>query len=234
MKRLLAATWLAFSLPAAAGELPSLGNLAQDEFRRLSEDLGAAFSYKGVTPATPLGLAGFDVGVEMSATDIRNSNLFRLAGNSASDYIVVPKVHVYKGLPFGLDVGAFIGGASEVSATLYGLDLRYAVLSDGIATPAVALRVSGTQTSDIGGLKVTTMAGDIMVSKKLTLVTPYVGAGVVRTVSEAKGLGLAEEDFRKSRVFAGLNVNLAIVNLAIEAEKLGNNTTLSAKAGWRF
>jgi hypothetical protein len=29
-------------------------------------------------------------------------------------------------------------------------------------------------------------------------------------------------------------VNFAVINLAIEAEKLGDNTTLSAKAGWRF
>lgn len=234
MKKMLLASLLACALPAAAGEFPSLGSLGQDQFRRLSEDLGAALSYKGVTPATPLGLAGFDVGLEVSATDIKNSELFRLAGNKSPDYIVVPKLHVYKGLPFGIDIGAFVGGATEVSATVYGLDARYALLSDGIATPAVALRVSGTRSSDIGGIKVSTMAGDLMVSKKLTIVTPYAGVGVVRTISEVKGLGLAEEDFRKSRVFAGLNVNFAILNLAIEAEKLGDNTTLSAKAGWRF
>ena len=234
MKRLLLASLLVFALPAAAGEFASLGSVSQDQFRLLSEDLGAAFSYKGVTPATPLGAVGFDMGLEVSATDIRNSDLFRLAGNSAPDYIVVPKFHVYKGLPLGIDIGAFIGGASNVSATVYGLDARYALLADGIATPAVALRVSGTRTSDIGGLKVSTMAGDLMVSKKLTIVTPYVGAGVVRTISEAKGLGFADEDFRKSRVFAGVNANFAVLNLAVEAEKLGNNTTLSAKAGWRF
>lgn len=234
MKRLLVASLLACALPAAAGEFPSLGSLGQDQFRRLSEDLGAAFAYKGVTPATPLGAVGFDIGLEVSATDIRNSDIFRLAGNDAPDYIVVPKLHVYKGLPFGVDLGAFVGGASNVSATVYGLDARYALLADGIATPAVALRISGTRTSDIGGLKVSTMAGDIMVSKKLTIATPYLGAGVVRTIADAKGVGFAEEDFRKSRVFAGLNVNLALLNLAIEAEKLGDNTTLSAKAGWRF
>lgn len=234
MKRLLLASILAVSLPTVAGEFPSLGDLSQDQFRRLSEDLGAAFSYKGVTPATPLGAVGFDIGLEVSATDIRNSDIFRLAGNSAPDYITVPKLHIYKGLPFGIDLGASIGGASNVSATVYGLDARYALLADGIATPAVAFRVSGTRTSDIGGLKISTMAGDVMVSKKLTIATPYIGAGVVRTISEAKGLGLAEEDFRKSRVFAGLNVNFAIVNVAVEAEKMGNNTTLSAKAGWRF
>ena len=234
MKRLLLATLLAGALPAAAGEFPSLGALGQEQFRKLSEDLGAAFSYKGVTPATPLGLVGFDIGVEVSATDIANSDIFRLAGNSAPDYIAVPKVHIYKGLPYGIDIGAFVGGAPEVSANLYGLDLRVAMVDDGVATPAVALRLSGTQTSDIGGLKVSTIAGDLMLSKKLTIATPYVGLGVVRTLSEANGTGLAEESFNTSRFFAGLNVNFAVVNLAFEAEKMGNNTTLSAKAGWRF
>lgn len=234
MKRPLAAALCALALPAAAGDLPSLGSLGQDQFRRLSEDLGAAFSYKGVTPATPLGLVGFDVGLEVSATDIRNSDLFRLAGGGAPDYIAVPKLHVYKGLPWGIDIGAFVGGASEVNATVYGLDARWAILDDGVATPAVALRISGTQSSDIGSLKVTTYAGDLMVSKKLTIATPYLGVGVVRTSADAGVGGLSDESFNKSRVFGGLNLNLAIVNLAFEAEKLGDNTTLSAKAGWRF
>lgn len=234
MKPLFAAALLLAALPAAAGDFPSLGSLGQGEFRRLSEDLGAALSYKGVTPATPLGIAGLDVGIEVSATDIRHASLFRLAGNDAPDYLVVPKVHLYKGLPFGFDLGGFVGGATDVGATLFGADLRYAVLSDGLATPAVALRASATRTTDLGGLKVSTMAADVMVSKKLTLATPYAGAGVVRTVAKVNGLGLAEEDFRKSRVFFGANFNFAILNLAVEAEKLGENTTLSAKAGWRF
>lgn len=234
MRPLLAASLLALALPAAAGDLPSLGALTQDQFRKLSEDLGAALSYKGVTPATPLGALGFDVGLEVSATDIQNADLFRLAGNASPDTIVVPKLHVYKGLPWGFDIGAFVGGATEVDATVYGLDARWAILDDGVATPAVALRLSGTQSSSIGSLKVTTFAGDLMVSKKLTIATPYLGVGVVRTNADPGTGGLSDETFNKGRVFGGLNLNLAIVNLAFEAEKLGDNTTLSAKAGWRF
>jgi hypothetical protein len=234
MRRLAAALLLACALPASAGDLPSLGALTQDQFRKLSEDLGAALSYKGVTPATPLGALGFDVGLEVSATDIQNSDIFRLAGNAAPDYIAVPKLHIYKGLPWGFDIGAFVGGATEVDAAVYGLDARWAMLADEVATPAVALRISGTQSSDIGGLKVTTFAGDLMVSKKLTIATPYLGVGVVRISTDPGIDGLSDESFNKSRVFGGLNLNLAIVNLAFEAEKLGDNTTLSAKAGWRF
>ena len=234
MTRLLLATLILGALPAMAGDFSSIGALSQDQFRKVSEDLGAALSYKGVTPATPLGLTGFDIGLEVSATDIRNSDLFSLAGSGSPDYIVVPKLHIYKGLPYGIDIGAFVGGASEVSATLYGLDARWALLDDGVATPAVAIRLSGTRASDIGPVRISTLAGDLMVSKKFVVATPYLGVGVVRTNSEAGGTGLSDEAFNKTRVFAGLNLNLAVLNLAFEAEKLGENTTVSAKAGWRF
>ena len=61
MKKILLAPLLAaLSLPAAA-DLTNLNALTQDQFRKLSEDLGAAFSYKGVTPATSLGPWGFDI-----------------------------------------------------------------------------------------------------------------------------------------------------------------------------
>ena len=73
-----------------------------------------------------------------------------------------------------------------------------------------------------------------MLSKKLTLITPYIGAGSVRVTSRADIAGLREENFNKSRVFIGMNVNFLLANIALEAEKMGDNTSLSAKAGFRF
>ena len=35
-------------------------------------------------------------------------------------------------------------------------------------------------------------------------------------------------------MFGGLNVNLAALNIAFEAQKMGDNVSLSAKLGWRF
>lgn len=231
---ILACALLAAALPAAAGGFSNLGALTQGEFRSLSEDLGAAAAYKGVTPATALGLVGFDIGLEASATDVKHGGLFRRAGNSEPDYLFVPKLHVYKGLPLGFDIGAFVGGMSNVNATLYGVDLRYALLEDSGATPALALRASGTRANDAGGIDLKTYGMDLMVSKRLAIVTPYLGAGRVRMKSSADGVALAGETLDKTRYFGGLNMNFAIVNLAIEAERLGDNTTVSAKAGWRF
>ena len=92
---------------------------------------------------------------------------------------------MYKGLFGGLDIGGFFAGATEVSATVFGADLRYALLDDRLATPAVAVRLSGTKATGLGDLSMSTAALDVMVSKKFTALTPYVGAGVVRVQSRA-------------------------------------------------
>lgn len=235
MKKSIAAALAAASaLGAHAGDFPTIRGIAQDEFRGLSKDLGAAFSYKGVAPAAPLGTLGIDVGVEVTRTSIEHESAFSRAGAGGVSDVIVPKLHVHKGLPGGWDVGAFVGGASEVSATLFGADLRYALLDDGIATPAVAVRLSGTRATGLGDLKVSTGTLDLMASKKFTVLTPYVGAGVVRTWSSVSDSPLRDERVNQSRYFGGLAFTLLAVNLAFEAERAGDNTSLSAKLGLRF
>jgi hypothetical protein len=234
IKRLVPLVLAASACAAHAADFSTLGALSQDELLRLSRDLGAAISYKGVTPATPLGLVGFDVGVEVTDTKMESSDAFSRAGAGGQSHLVIPKLHVYKGLPAGFDIGAFIGGSSDVSATVFGADLRYAILDDGLATPAVAVRLSGTKAAGLGDLSVNTIAFDAMVSKKLAFFTPYAGAGSVRVQSTAHNTALQEVTFNKGRVFGGLNVNLVGANLALEAEKMGGNTSLSAKLGLRF
>lgn len=234
MIRRLAPLLLLAALPIQAADFSTIGTLSQDEFHRISQDLGAAFSYKGVTPATPLGIAGFDVGVEVSETTMENSELFARAGAGNQSRLVVPKFHVHKGLFGGLDIGAFVAAAPDVSASLFGAELRYALMDDGIATPALGVRLSGTRAGGLGDLKLNTAALDLVVSKKFTALTPYAGAGMVRVQSSVNGSGLAEERFNKGRVFGGVDINLLAVNLAFEAEKMGGNTSLTAKVGWRF
>ncbi|MDQ3026611.1 MAG: hypothetical protein M3R58_08935 [Pseudomonadota bacterium] len=221
-------------LPCQAADFPNIGDLAQGEFRAISRDLGAAFAYKGVTPATALGPLGFDVGVEVTETRMENSTLFARAGAGGQSRLLIPKVHVHKGLFAGFDIGAFAAGAPDIAARLYGAELRYAIVDDGLTLPAIGVRVSGTRASGLGELEVSTAAVDLIASKRFTALTPYVGAGTVRVQSAANGTGLARETLNQARVFGGLNVNLLAVNLAFEAEKMGDNVSLSAKVGWRF
>jgi len=217
-----------------AGNLDQIGTLAQSQFLKLSTDLGAAAAYKGVTPATPLGVTGFDIGVEATQTQLESAAILRQAGAGDVDSLYVPKLHITKGLPFNVDIGAFVSQVSGVGGSLFGAELRYALLDDGVASPALAVRLSGTKLSGVSFLDLSTWALDAMLSKKLTFVTPYIGAGAVRTQSRASVANLQEEMIGKSRVFIGVNANFLLANFAVEAERLGDNTSLSAKVGFRF
>lgn len=234
MKKIVLAVATLFAANAYAGDLNQIGTLTQNQFLKLSTDLGAASAYKGVTPATPLGAVGFDIGAEITQTSIENSALFRQAGAGDVSNLVVPKIHVTKGLPGGFDIGAFVSRVSGVGGSLIGLEARYAILDDGLTTPALGVRLSGTKLSGVSKLNLSTVAVDAMLSKKLTLVTPYIGAGSVRVKSGADVAGLRDESFNKSRVFIGMNVNFLLANIALEAEKMGGNNSVSAKAGFRF
>jgi len=234
IRRSVAALCVIAAPAVFAGDLNNIGSLGQESFLKLSKDLGAIISYKGVTPATPLGVVGFDIGVELTATNIENNSIFRQAGGSSSSSVLVPKLHIHKGLPFGFDIGAFISKVSDANISLIGAEARWAILDDGIATPALGLRIAGTKETGVGQIDLSTLSADIVLSKKLTLVTPFIGAGRVQVKSKPNVGGLKEEKFSQSRIFAGLNVNLAVVNVAVEAEKQGDATSLSAKAGWRF
>ena len=233
MKRLLAVAAAGVAICAHAGEFTNVGALSQTEFRLVAEDLGAAFSYKGVTPAKRLGPAGFDVGVEITQTSVENGVLFAKAGAGDQSQLLVPKFHVNAGFFGGFDIGAFVGGSSDVDATVFGMDFRYVVLDDTLTTPAVAVRVSGTRTNGMD-VRVGTIAGDVMISKTFTMFTPYAGAGFARVQAKAQNTALSDETFNKGRFFAGLNLNMAIANFAVEAEKMGDNTSYSAKIGLRF
>lgn len=219
----------------ADNSIDRLQNLGQAEFRAFSEDLGSALSYKPVTPAAPLGVIGFDVGLELSATEMKkSSNIWSKATGSSLDTLYVPKLHVAKGLPFGLDIAAFISRIPTTNITLYGADLRYALLEGGVAMPAVSVRGAFTRLSGVGQLGLHTQSVDISVSKGFVMLTPYAGIGQVWVNSTPHGVPLAAEKFSQSKMFLGANLNMGLVNFAVEADQTGAAKTMSVKLGARF
>jgi len=65
--------------------------------------------------------------------------------------------------------------------------------------------------------------------------TPYAGIGKVwvRSTPDPSTLK-TEEDFDVGKVFVGVNMNLAVVNIAVEGDKTGDATSYGVKFGWRF
>ena len=214
----------------------SLDRLDQTGFLELAETLAAATHYKAVAPAEPLGLLGLDIGVELSATEIDRELFDRASdGDYGADQLFVPRLHVHKGLPFGIDVGAFLGTVPETDLSLVGGELRLALVEGGVATPAVALRASYSRVQGIEELDLENAALELTVSKGFLMVTPYAGVGLVN--SDATPLDsavLAEETFDQEKVFVGANLNLVGLNVTVEADRTGELTSFSAKLGIRF
>ncbi len=224
-----------FAQPVWAANIDNLGALAQPEFKLFSEDLGAALSYKPLIPAEPLGVTGFDLGLEVTSTELKNSSLWAKATGSSRNSLPIPKIHIHKGLPFNIDVGAFYSSVPTTNIKLYGGELRYAILEGGTATPAVAIRGSLTKLTGVDQLSFGTKGLDVSISKGFAMLTPYAGVGAVWVDSTpGGGLGLVKESFRQNKIFAGANLNLGLVNLAFEYDKTGSSPSYGAKLGFRF
>ena len=218
-------------------EINTLNLLTQSEFRLLSEDLGAVLSHKALVPAESLGVIGFDIGVGVTATELQHRDVLAkaAAGATVPKALPVTSVRVVKGLPFNLDIGAALGRVPTTGATTAGGELRWAFVPGGVLTPAIAVRASYTQLSGIDQLKASSTGLDVSVSKGFLFVTPYAGVGTVTTRTQVTGTtALRAERFQQSRVFGGVNVNLGLVNLAVEADKTGDATSYGLKAGFRF
>ena len=167
MKKLLVLTaTLALAQPALAGNI-DLGTLnSQAEFRNVSEDLGSALSYKGVVPAESIGVTGFDLGLEVTQTDLaKSAALWNTLTGSDISKLYVPKLHVTKGLPLDIDIGAFFSAVPSTDIKLYGGELRWAFLPGSTTMPAVAVRGSLTKLTGVNQLALGTKGVDLSISK---------------------------------------------------------------------
>lgn len=221
------------SQTAAWGGTIDLTSVAQDQFKKVSKELGLAVSYIPASPAEPLGITGFDIGLEVTAATV-SKDTFQPVTSDPPSLIPLPKIHVQKGLPLGIDVGAVYSTVPELDLTVIGGELKYAILAGNVALPAVAARVGLTKLSGLSTLDLSTLSYDLSVSKGFLLVTPFAGVGQVTVTSTPKGLpGLTEEKQSMSKVFAGVKVSLALINFVFEADFADNPLyTVRANVGF--
>jgi hypothetical protein len=230
-----------FAQAASAADFTALGALNQAQFQALSEDFGAALSYKSLQPADPLGITGFDVSLEATSTDISKSGaaLNTATGGSLDiTRIIIPKLHVSKGLPFGIDVAASYSSVPSTDIKLIGGELRYAIIKGGVALPAVAIRAAISSMTGVPELDFNTKSLDLSISKGFLMFTPYAGFGQVWVTSTphltTNPNNLTEQSFTLPKTFIGLNLNFGLINFALEGDKTGDASSTSFKFGFRW
>lgn len=217
----------------------NLGAMAQDQFNSLVKEVGTITAYRALAPAEPQGLTGFDIGVAASAVNI-DSKLWDAVAPTSNfgDYLPLPSLRVRKGLPFGLDVGASYAEVPRSDIKVVGAELQYALLDGSVATPALAVRLSGSTLLGVNDLQMSTYGGDVVVSKGILFLTPYAGLGTVYMRGKYDGslpanTSLAAYSTVKQRVFAGVQMSMTLLRLTIDYEYL-TRSVYSAKLSIGF
>jgi hypothetical protein len=181
---LTAACLVAAALPfqaRAAASLTDLSGFAQDTVDSMVSTLVVGGSHRSYRPATNLGITGFDVGVDVTMISFPTAftDALALGGTSAASMptaFPVPRLNIHKGLPGGFDIGGSYIGLAGTS--VIGFDAQWRLINN-VALPAVSLRAGYTSfSSDEFFVKSSGFKFDVVASKNLFLIDPYIGAGI--------------------------------------------------------
>lgn len=214
----------ALSIPslAAANDIKIPSGFTQSQFDDLSRQVGLAISYTPMAPASPLGLLGFDVGIEATAVHIDANKSFwtDAVGETPPSYLVFPKIHVQKGLPLGFDVGISYAKVPGTNIGLVAGELKWAVLKGSLVTPAVAIRGDYTKLVGVNDVGLADYGADISISKGFAFVTPYAGIGEVWISSKEKtdAVNFDKSTFTETKGFLGAKFSFFIVSFVAEAD----------------
>jgi opacity protein-like surface antigen len=219
-----------------AADLNTLQNLNQAQFRLLAEDIGSLATYKPLIPAEATGITGFDLGGAAGVSQIKNKGEFQIATNNEDPPGTLNHVsfRANKGLPFDFDIGGSATTVLDTNVQVYGADVRWAAVLGGALIPAVSLRLAFSTISGVDQLDLDTVSYDISLSKGFAFMTPYVGLGLVQVKATPINVGLQAEKFNLTRLFAGTNVALGLMNFIVEVDKTGDAAHLGMKVGIRF
>lgn len=229
MKRILT-TLLLLSLcaaPAFAAKfdfaIPT--GFINSQLNDMVKEAGTVIAYRGVAPAEPQGITGFDVGVEASLFKVDNGLWDQvLVTEDVPTYLGVPKLHVRKGLPFSIDLGASYAMLPNSNIKVIAGEVQYAILDGSVALPALAVRGHYSTLLGVDDLDLKTFGADAVVSKGFLMFTPYAGVGMLRSEGKYTGTeptlkaNLQDQSVTTPRVFGGVQMSLALLRLTLDAE----------------
>jgi len=245
MKRIILAAAALVIATAGLGQARDLkftSPLTQGEFKDFSKEAGTALSYHNLAPSVTLGITGFEVAAQGVTVNVPQKTSYWVSafGSDAPDFLVIPSLRARKGLPFGIDVGAMYSYVPDSNIKLYGVEISKAILDGGLITPTLGVRGSWSKLAGVDDLDLQTFAADVNLSKGFVLLTPYVGAGIVRIESKPKGNlltlspTLTDEGITQPRYFGGVRLSLIpLVSITGEVE-YAERATYSLKAAVGF
>jgi opacity protein-like surface antigen len=207
---------------AAGNDIVLSPGLLQGEFKTFVEEVGLALAYNPVAPAKPRGITGFDVGVSLTLVKIDDSVWNKVVSDgSAPSNLPVPRLHVQKGLPFGIDVGLSYIQVPGSNATVIGGEVRKAILEGSTVTPAVSVVAHYSRLNGVSDLDLWSWGLGLGISKGFAMFTPYAGVDEVWVNGSENSPVVALSDVSQAltRAHVGLRIALLpILNVVGQAD----------------
>lgn len=230
---LLAAAAL-LAAPAGAADWSVNPDATAAELEDFHQDFAAAVYPYPEHGAKPLGVVGFEIYADASYS--RQFEVFEgtngpISGRLPQGTLSVARVGVRKGLPFGIDLEATYGRALGSSLGLVSGTVQWALLDGGAVTPALSLRVTGAQSTGVSYYRLRQLGAEAVLSKGFALLTPYVGAGLVRSESRFAFAPDKNVSTTDPVLFGGLTLNLLVPRINVEVQK-GRGFQATVKVGF--
>lgn len=234
-------------------------------FNALSRDLGQVLGPRFLAPAETLGQAGFDLGVDLSISTVNSgADHWRALNGGEPDPFVTGQLHLRKGLPFSLEIGATLTHLFDSEMFMVGSELKFSLNEGFFFLPDIAVR--GTFNTLVGSpdLNLATTGFDVSVSKSFGVVgvvslTPYLGYNQLVVISSSRLLDVAPEDPTQptineetgdldfqpefvfdtkvqtiNRFFIGTRMIVGVFNLTLEGVFTEDVKTYSGRIGFDF
>ncbi len=176
--------------PIDASGNPTAGN---PNFRAFTRGLGVALSSANLMPPETLGHAGFSVAAEVSIVSLATQEpgggpcqaaraecfMFPTQKDFTTP-LLLPSVHVRKGLPFSFELGSRISWVEKSRMVAVTGELKWALNEGFTYLPDVGVRASVTRLVNGRDFELTTGGVDLGVGKQFAIggmitFTPYVG-----------------------------------------------------------
>ena len=204
----------------AAGNDISLGAIGQPAFNTFIDEFGTAIAYNPISPAEPLGLTGFDIGVAISTVSIDTAVWDNVVSDGkAPSTLPVPRLMARKGLPLGIDIGLSRIDVPGSNIAVTGFELRKAILEGSTVTPAVSVLAHSSKLSGVSDVDLSTYGIDVGISKGFAMLTPYAGAGQVWIKGSDNTNTLSDRSSSVTRSYAGVRIGfLPFMNMVVQAD----------------
>ncbi|WNG34495.1 hypothetical protein F0U61_13260 [Archangium violaceum] len=223
--------------PTSAAEFSTNFNEeANGNFRAFARTFAAVMTSANLMPPETLGHAGFALNAELSVISLPSSVVLPTEREQTGS-LLLPSVHVRKGLPFSLELGARVGWIDRSSMFATTGELKWAANEGFTWLPDIGVRIHVTRLMGNRDFDLTATGLDLGVGKQFPLggmvtLTPYGGIDFTGVMASSDTL-----DFDQGRQLSDTldNPYAGLDNTGVyEQVKMGQNINTRFYGGVRF